>query len=226
MSDWFEQQYSDPQSDYSRCYRYGVPRGAIEENQFCTDFTIAILGLHPVNDTVLELGAGMGYVIDSWERRGFRCLGVEISHTAAELSERRNIMVDDALSALRGMPDNAFTVGYSSQFLEHIPREQLPELFVEMKRVAPLWAHYIAHEVGDDPSHVTIMEPKEWIDCINSWIDTTALAVPNPLYHHFPLFVHSSIGLPSRVRRALWVRKSLENRNVGEAERGTESAQG
>jgi hypothetical protein len=226
MSKWFEEQYANPDSDYSRCYRYGVPRGAIEENQYCTDFAIAVLGLHPLTDNILELGAGMGYVLDSWERRGFRCLGVEISPTAANLSERRNIVVNDALSALRKMPDNAFSIGYSAQFLEHVPMSDLPALFVEMKRVAPLWAHYIAHEKGSDPSHVTIMEPQQWIEHMNMWIDTTALGVPNPLYPHFPLFIHSSIGMPSRVMRSIMVRQTLEREHVGKNETTVEGVQG
>lgn len=211
MSEWFEQQYADPNSEYSRCYRYGIPRGAVEENLYAVDFAIAVAGLHPLRDSVIEIGSGLGYVLDAWERRGFKAIGIEISPSAVFLSERRNIIVGDAVEVLKQIPDNAFEVGFSDAFLEHIPYERCGELLRELMRVAPLCAHYVAHEVGVDPSHINVLTIEEWIKGMKEWLGdkTAVMAVPNPLYPHIPLLINSRHGIPNRLHRAMSVRKRM-----------------
>lgn len=100
---WYEQQYADPKSHYSRCYRPELPLEAKQQNHFHAGFVASLLCLQPrqmpdrpewsdnwLDDKiqVLDLGSGVGNQLNTWEWLGFGVQGIEVSQTAVGMAVR------------------------------------------------------------------------------------------------------------------------------------------
>lgn len=205
--DWYEKQYSDPNSEYSRCYASGIPRTSQEENGFAVDYAIALLNLNPLHDNILDLGSGYGFTIDAWERRGFNVTGMEWSDTARKCSGKRNILLGD-IRDLSCFDDNEFTVVYSQATLEHLAKDDIESVVKQIHRIADFGVHYVGHDAGEnDPSHISCVPPAEFMGWLGEWMDSiggNVVSFGNPMQRIYPIFI-TGFQFPLRVRCALYL---------------------
>ena len=190
--EWYDKQYGNIDSRYGQIYNgnKGLPQWAIEANQHHVDMAIAILSLDPLDSHILDIGSGMGYFIDAWENRGYTTSGIDISEKAIELSGRKNIICSSATD-LSMFPDNHFDVVMSASFLEHVDKSQERKAISEFYRVGKRCVHYIAHEVGGDPSHINIKPPLEWQKLFDDVAtdDIHTFMIPNRFHPDMPMFI-------------------------------------
>lgn len=180
----YDAQYTN--GAYAECYTE-LPAWAVAANQWHVDLVIGLLGLHPEDGPILDLGSGRGHMMAAWERRGFATEGIELSSVAVRSSGRKNIHCGDA-SDLRGFADDQFQLVYSSAFLEHIPDELVARMATEQLRIARYGAHYIADERGNDPTHINIKPPAEWRAFFSQYA-AVSLVAQNVMFPFSPPFL-------------------------------------
>jgi SAM-dependent methyltransferase len=204
--DWYEAQYKNRDSEYSRCYANGIPRTAQEENGFCVDYAIALLNLLPGRDRILDLGSGYGYTMDAWERRGFQVTGLEWSETAVKGSGKRNMLCGD-IRDLSRFKDGEFAIAYSQATLEHLERDDIKKVVQDIHRIAQCGVHYVGHDAGTDPSHITCVPPGEFFKWLTDWmveIDGGVASFGNPMQSIYPIFI-TAVEWPLRIRCSMYL---------------------
>lgn len=187
--EWYEKSYKE--AWYNKVYATPAPHWATVSNRFHVHQVIAWLGLDPKQDTVLDLGSGVGRYLDMWEECGFATRGVEHSQTAIDLSGRKNVLCGD-IADLSVFADKSFSVAFSAATLEHIPKgEHTNKAIKEMARCARFLAHYIPMEEGGDPSHIHIQPVEEWIAefSVNLGPEWVVFVLPNAVESTQPLFL-------------------------------------
>lgn len=118
----------------------------------------------------LEIGCAMGFEVRWLRKHGVESYGIEASTYAVNESPddvRRFITNGDVCSLLHAYNDNYFDVIYSYDVLEHIEREDLPELMAQLVRIGKFNYHRIATKEDPrdkDESHVTIEDIEWWRD--------------------------------------------------------------
>lgn len=185
---------------YARLYDSGLPEWAVAMNLWHVDFVCGLLGLHPGAGPILDLGSGMGHYLSAWEARGFTTVGREISEVAIRKSGRTNIDCGDATN-LTQYGSESFQLVFSAAFLEHVSDEQIAHMMKEQMRVARYGAHFIAHEVGNDPGHINIKAPDAWRRFFSAVVPCVVV-VPNPLVPVQPAFLHC-VTPPAHIQHAL-----------------------
>ncbi|WP_312931129.1 class I SAM-dependent methyltransferase [Pseudomonas sp.] len=93
----------------------------------------ALYADHPV----LDLGCGRGEWLELMLREGFTPLGVDLDEGMLEACQARQLPAhkDDALDALRKLPDNSQVIVSGFHIAEHLPFELLQALVAEAQRV-------------------------------------------------------------------------------------------
>ena len=182
-SGWYKNQYIDTPE----------PSWAIESKQWCVDFLKGVMQVYPPKCRLLDIGAGVGQFMATFEAMDFECYGIEISQEAVDIG--RNINQQDRLiqGTIADLPyaNNMFDVAFSSSVLEHIDESILPDAMREMFRVSTMQAHYIGLDHGSDPSHINIKTVDEWLRVFNAYMpdDYICAAISNPLEAESPLFI-------------------------------------
>jgi len=177
---WYKLQYIDTPE----------PSWAKQTKDYYNGLIIAYTGIKP-NMKILDLGAGVGQVVQAWERIGFiNVHGIEISETAVKHANHPNVICGSA----QKMPykDGEFDLVSSHAFFEHIDESILPEVISECFRVGKRQAHTIGLEKGDDPSHINIKTMDEWLMVFAEAIknkDWLVAHLPDPLLNIGPVLV-------------------------------------
>lgn len=150
-------------------------------------FTGAVLGLKP-GSKVLDLGSGLGFIVEAWRRHGIKAEGVELSSVAIEASRcKEYLMQGDASTDLPNVIGEYDAV-CSSALLEHLTDAQCERLLTDALKLAPVTAHMVAHDKGNDPGHINIHPPQAWLLRFRLWCPH-AVMIHNPLFPEAPLFI-------------------------------------
>lgn len=91
----------------------------------------------PGEKRVLEIGTGYGKDIDHLRRAGFAYTGIDSSPEMIEEVKKEHPYLNVEVGDLRHLQfsDRFFDAVWSSSVYHHIPREQLPHAFIELRRV-------------------------------------------------------------------------------------------
>ena len=119
--------------------------------------------------TILDIGGGMGLLVERFQSWGRRALGLEISHyaiTQAPQTVRQSFVQADATSL--PFADHSFDVVVSVNVLEHLPLPQAEAAMQECSRVARRGMYHEITVLEDrgvihrDPTHCTKMAAHAW----------------------------------------------------------------
>ncbi|RST84427.1 class I SAM-dependent methyltransferase [Aquibium carbonis] len=86
-----------------------------------------LLALRPLPDTsLIDVGAGFGFIVDFWRRRGHAAVGIEPSHYGQLGREKLGIdnRPGDLDAFIAANPGQRFGIVYSSEVIEHTPDPQ------------------------------------------------------------------------------------------------------
>lgn len=115
---------------------------------------------------VLDVGCGLGFLVDCLRANGLDAVGVDGSEALKEFWKGDYYQVADANSL--PFNDNTFDLVISTDFFEHIPEDEIKQVYSEMKRVVKPGGKILASIAMDRPLvnyqyiyHVT-NKPKSW----------------------------------------------------------------
>lgn len=108
--------------------------------------------------SVLDIGCGEGYLV-KWLKgdKEMKIIGVDFSEYAGKLIPDNFIKAD---ANNLPFPDNSFDVVISKDFFEHLPEEQIDNVYKEMQRVGKYIIALICFK-EQEPYHLTV-KPLEW----------------------------------------------------------------
>jgi len=120
------------------------------------------------NDKILDIGCGVGILVEQFNKLGYQAVGVDISEEAIKNSIcPKNCFLAQTTAKLP-YPDNYFNLVVSREVLEHIPVDQIDACIKEWDRVSVgKMIHIIAvKERGpaaiDDVTHVNVQSEDWW----------------------------------------------------------------
>lgn len=122
------------------------------------------------NDKVLDIGCGVGTLVQQFNKLGHQAIGVDVNIEAIKnsLSPKNCFLVKT--TAKLDFPKNYFDLVVSREVLEHIPVDQIDDCIKEWDRVSKgKMIHIIAvKERGisaiDDPTHVNVQTENWWMN--------------------------------------------------------------
>lgn len=168
---WYEKQYSTPGERYHDMYRGQIPEWAKNANSF--HVAQVMTWLYDVNEdpAVLEVGCGVGNYLFAWGSKTHQAWGVDVSASAAQMARLRGEDVavaraDELVAAFtqwKHPPRGGFDLVFTAAVMEHIDVSVTKKALQEFAKVAPLQAHYIPLEKGDDPSHIHVQPVEAWV---------------------------------------------------------------
>lgn len=148
---------------------------------------------------LLDVGCGIGYLVECARRFGIPAIGLEGSSTALRLGRKRHPHADlrDWLSGTP-LPVADRTVGSAvlNEFVDHVSREDNELLFTELQRVLRPGGTLIVNspsrynKYDDDPGHVTFFSPSEF----RSFVEYFGFEVVRQPYVPLPLLGSSRFG--------------------------------
>jgi len=111
-------------------------RGKREEVKEGLKFYLPFLKSAEITDDILDLGCGRGEWLELLREEGLKARGVEINHILIEQARSNGLEVieENALSYLRGVPDQSLNAVTGFHFIEHLSFEMLIELLDEIAR--------------------------------------------------------------------------------------------
>ncbi len=118
-------------------------------------------------DRVLDIGCGIGILVQQFHKLGYRAFGIDINKAALSNSLCRSYCSLVSKTAQLDYPNNYFDLIVSREVLEHIPVEEIDDCIKEWDRVGKgVMVHLIAvtehgKSATDDPTHVNV-QPKQW----------------------------------------------------------------
>ncbi len=119
---------------------------------------------------VLDIGCGIGLLVEAFNKLGFYALGVDISDPAiANSIAKEKCFLVKSTSKL-GFAENVFDLVVSREVLEHIPEGEIDECISEWDRISKgIMIHLIAvSERGEsafaDPNHVNVKPERWWVE--------------------------------------------------------------
>lgn len=114
--------------------------------------------------SVLELGAGRGYLLKRFAADGLPVMGLEISEHCRLTRAISPVITHDVTQAPWPVADQQFDLCLSMAFLEHVPEDALPVVFAEMARTCRRGLHGIDIHDDDhfDQTHCTIRDLAWW----------------------------------------------------------------
>lgn len=127
--------------------------------------------------TVLDVGGGMGLLVERLRRWGVDASGVEISHYAIcqAPDPTKRCFVQGSMTRLP-FADKSFDVVASVNVLEHMQPEEVEPALQECARVARFGQYQEITVLEDvtvvhrDPTHHTKMTARQWLDSMSEWL--------------------------------------------------------
>lgn len=122
------------------------------------------------NDRVLDIGCGVGILVEQFNKLGYQAVGVDVSEEAIKNSIYPSSCRLVETTAKLDYPNNHFDLVVSREVLEHIPISQIDACIDEWDRVSKgKMIHIIAvRERGpsalDDPTHVNLQSEQWWVE--------------------------------------------------------------
>lgn len=119
-------------------------------------------------DRVLDIGCGVGILVDQFNQLGYQAVGVDVNTEAIKNSLRPEKCFLVGTTAKLNFPDNYFDLVVSREVLEHISETEIDACISEWDRVGKgKMIHIIAvTERGEsataDPVHVNVKPEKWW----------------------------------------------------------------
>lgn len=131
------------------------------------------LGIRP-GDRVLDIGCGVGLLVEQFGKLGYEAIGVDVHKTAIDLSvcPRRCSLVTS--TAQLNYPDGYFDLVVSREVLEHISGIEIDACISEWRRIGKgAMVHVIAvaergYSATQDPTHINVRPQAWWIDKFRS----------------------------------------------------------
>ncbi len=111
-------------------------RGRREEIKEGFNFYLPLLKAAGIENNILDIGCGRGEWLELLKEEGFEGRGVEINRVLAEQLRSRGLEVveENALPYLRGLPDGSLEAVTGFHFIEHLSFETLIEVLDEIAR--------------------------------------------------------------------------------------------
>jgi O-antigen chain-terminating methyltransferase len=111
-------------------------RGKREEVREGLKFYLPFLKEAEITDDILDIGCGRGEWLELLREEGLKGRGVELNHVLTEQARNSGLEVieENALSYLRGVPDQSLNAVTGFHFIEHLSFETLIELIDEIAR--------------------------------------------------------------------------------------------
>ena len=206
--EWYDSQYSKEDSRYGNCYHV-LPEWAAQTNRLYAGYVVALNGLIADGCRVLDLGSGMGYYVDAFNSIGCAAQGVEWSPEAAK---NNPLVTCGDITDLSCFEDDSFDLVFSAQVYEHMMDEQVIKSFKENQRVGLNQVHFIADEVGGDPSHINIKPNQGWLDLFSTLTDAPHYMFPDPLNPNKVFFVEHRVLPPLMAALSDTFRNKLTDR--------------
>jgi 2-polyprenyl-3-methyl-5-hydroxy-6-metoxy-1,4-benzoquinol methylase len=120
-------------------------------------------------DKVLDIGCGVGILVNQFNRLGYNGTGVDVNREAIKNSIFPSKCVLTKTTGKLDFPDNNFDLVVSREVLEHIAEENIDQCIKEWDRVSKgKMIHIIAvSERGpsavDDPAHINVQDVNWWV---------------------------------------------------------------
>ena len=122
------------------------------------------------NDRVLDIGCGVGILVEQFNKLGYQAFGIDINKEAINYSIVPENCSLVPTAAKLPYPDNYFNLVVSREVLEHILISDIDACIDEWDRVSTgNMIHIIAVEERgpsaiDDPMHVNVQTEKWWLE--------------------------------------------------------------
>ena len=141
----------------------------------------------PSNGTVLDIGCGVGLLVEQFCRLGYQAIGVDVHGAPIEhsLCPDRCFLV--ATTAQLNYPDDYFDLVVSREVLEHISSAEIDRCIREWDRVGKgAMVHIIAvtergQSATHDPTHINVQPEAWWVDKFRSHGYDTIGSTTRPL---------------------------------------------
>jgi len=126
--------YPYPTFDYENNKGYAMGYNGREPlfRQFASEF-MDFVALHAAGRSLLEVGSGMGFLLDNATRRGFEARGLEINRWEVRLTQERGLNVQFGTLEEANLPSASADVVCMNHVLEHVL--DLRALLAEVHRI-------------------------------------------------------------------------------------------
>jgi 2-polyprenyl-3-methyl-5-hydroxy-6-metoxy-1,4-benzoquinol methylase len=128
----------------------------------------------PPKSRVLDIGCGVGLLVEQFTQLGYDTAGVDVHSAAIELSVCPERCFLATTTAQLNFPDRYFDLIVSREVLEHIPISDIDECIKEWNRIGNgKMVHFIAvtergYSAMQDPTHVNIQTEAWWAEKFRS----------------------------------------------------------
>lgn len=166
-----------PEEMYDRRYFEDPDEGYVGFWDFPIHFNIMsqVKVLNP--ESVLDVGAGRGYIVKHLEAQGIRAVAMDVSSHCHHTRATDSFVLHDATDIPWPFEDKEFDLVFSSSFMEHLPEEKIVEVVKEMERVSKRSYHLITFEITpqdiDSTHRQGTIKPHEW------WMNIFWVAAPD-----------------------------------------------
>ena len=137
-----------------------------DSGYYSTDYSVAlasfIFNVTTSKDNILDLGCGHGTAVDIIRNYNKSCSGVDLTlHGRRKTCQSLSGFYE---APLWNMPfeNNQFDYSYSSDVLEHIPTEKVPDVIREIYRVTKHETFHIISTEPDRDLHKTVKSIEWW----------------------------------------------------------------
>lgn len=137
--------------------------------------------------SVLDIGCGVGTLVQQFNRLGYRAIGVDVNEAAIRHSlEPQHCQLVESTAQLP-YPDKYFDLVVSREVLEHIPAEAIDDCIDEWDRVSNgKMVHIIAvtergKSATEDPTHINVQSEDWWANKFQQFGYNT-IKTPSPYF--------------------------------------------
>ena len=164
--------------------------GYNEYRDFATHYSTARIIQQTGAKSVLDVGAGRGYVAKILENEGIIATAMDVSKHCYMTRATNNFVLHDATQTPCPFEDKQFDLVFSINFLEHIEEKHLPAVIKEMIRVSKGGFHGIHFDKSpfeeQDPdidiSHHTLKPESWWKNIFKETDSDYIVVIKHPRY--------------------------------------------
>lgn len=118
----------------------------------------------------LDVGCGVGFMVEAWALEGIDARGIDVSQDALDLARpdiKERLQRVNAVEEPIPFPDGHFDLATCIEVIEHLPSHD--RLLKEVFRVLRPGGHWYVQTPrpntpeADDPTHIAVLPKKEWI---------------------------------------------------------------